>query len=52
MQAAFPDMVGNLALRQQLFRELKDHSLSHAYILEGAAGMGKAQKPGRLHGSG
>ena len=41
MQAAFPDMVGNLALRQRLFRELKDHSLSHAYILEGAAGMGK-----------
>ena len=41
MQAAFPDMVGNLTLRQRLFHELKDHSLSHAYILEGAAGMGK-----------
>jgi DNA polymerase-3 subunit delta' len=34
-------MVGNLALRQRLFGELKDHSLSHAYILEGASGMGK-----------
>ena len=34
-------MIGNEALREQLQTEILDGRLSHAYILEGARGMGK-----------
>ena len=34
-------MIGNRALRQQLAVEIRQGTLTHAYLIEGAAGMGK-----------
>ncbi len=41
LNTAFSDMVGNLALRERLRDDICKDRLSHAYILEGAAGSGK-----------
>ena len=41
MKQAFTDVIGNRALRQKLFTDITQSKLSHAYILEGAAGTGK-----------
>lgn len=41
MKQAFTDMIGNVALRERLRDDLQSGTLSHAYILEGAAGTGK-----------
>ena len=41
MKPAFPDIIGNLALRERLRDELLCEKLSHAYVLEGPAGSGK-----------
>ena len=38
---AFSDMVGNEALRLRLARDVREKTLSHAYLLEGARGSGK-----------
>ena len=34
-------IIGNAALRERLYSEVKDNSLSHAYIIEGRSGSGK-----------
>lgn len=41
MKRAFSDMVGNEALRSSIASDILLGSLSHAYILEGAEGLGK-----------
>ena len=41
MKQAFTDVVGNLPLKQKLLDDILQKKLSHAYILEGAAGTGK-----------
>ena len=41
MKPAFADMVGNEVLRERLRDDICADRLSHAYILEGAAGSGK-----------
>ena len=41
MKQAFPDIVANRALCERLRDELLSKTLSHAYIIEGAAGSGK-----------
>ena len=41
VRSAFTDVMGNDRLRERLRDELCGHSLSHAYILEGAPGTGK-----------
>ena len=41
MRQAFSDMVANERLRQDLCDDIVSHTLSHAYILEGARGTGK-----------
>lgn len=41
MRHAFSDMVANERLRKGLCDDIGSHTLSHAYILEGARGMGK-----------
>lgn len=41
MKASMPEIIGNLALRERLCRDILSASLSHAYILEGANGSGR-----------
>lgn len=41
MKPAFADMVGNEALRERLRDDILSDRLSHAYIIDGAAGTGK-----------
>ncbi len=41
MREYFPELAGNLALRERLGDELARGALSHAYILAGPAGCGK-----------
>ena len=41
MKQAFTDVVGNEPLKQKLLDDILQKKLSHAYILEGAAGTGK-----------
>ena len=41
MKQAFTDVVGNQPLKQKLLDDILQKRLSHAYILEGAAGTGK-----------
>ncbi|MBQ9773608.1 MAG: DNA polymerase III subunit [Clostridia bacterium] len=41
MRQAFTDVIGNDRLRRILGDDIAAHSLSHAYILEGARGSGK-----------
>ena len=38
---AFKDMIGNHRLLERLENDLRQHKLSHAYIIEGADGYGK-----------
>ena len=41
MREYLATVVGNAALRQRLGQELEENAFSHAYILEGPAGIGK-----------
>lgn len=41
MKASMPEIIGNIALRKRLCRDILSGSLSHAYILEGAHGSGR-----------
>ncbi len=42
IKRAMESIVGNLALKQRLCRDIRANSLSHAYILEGAEGSGRS----------
>ena len=41
MKPAFEDILGNQRLRERLGNDIRNGTLSHAYILEGAQGYGK-----------
>lgn len=41
MKASMPEIIGNIALRQRLCRDILSASLLHAYIIEGAQGSGR-----------
>lgn len=41
MDRSMPQIVGNDALRRRLCRDIRENSLSHAYILEGPTGSGR-----------
>lgn len=41
MKQAFPEIVGNDALKRHLADDVMERTLSHAYIFEGPAGIGK-----------
>lgn len=41
LKTAFPTLAGNRSLKERLAADILGHSLSHAYIIEGAKGSGK-----------
>ena len=41
MRSVFPSLIRNEALRSRLGADLLQDTLTHAYLLEGAAGSGK-----------
>ena len=41
MKASMPEIIGNIALRQRLCKDILSDSLSHAYIIEGRNGSGR-----------